>query len=237
MRDVLFMRKYPTALARGSFQALTKQARSAFGSGQREMMHGHGVVFFFPGYGEKIRTIPSKIINDINTGVISDIVDVGAGGALDPQLKVGDLVVSDGEVSVDGEVFPGQRSRTEVETIVKVLADEFGSAYYKQTMVTTNKIIASRTDRLNLFERTGAGVVQMEHRWFLERIKSLVAPEIFSAIHVSHVEMIADEVPDEHQPRIEGLKSFVRAVNICVLRNDHYLGKIKVRLLSELLSA
>ena len=164
MKDVLFMRKYPKALAHGSNQALIKQGRSILGSGQQQTIHGHRVIFFFPGYGERIRAIPNAIIEAIKMGTISDIIDVGAGGALDPQLKVGDLVVSEGEVGIAGEIFPGQKSRPEITPIVKALADELGSAHHRRTMTTAQKIVASRTDRLELFERIGAGVVQMEHR-------------------------------------------------------------------------
>ena len=70
----------------------------------------------------------------------------------------------------------------------------------------------------------------------MEKIKSLVAPEVFRALYVSHVEIVADEVPNEHQPWIQSVKSFSRAVDICMLRNDRYLGKIKARVLNDLLS-
>ena len=237
MRDILFMRKYPTALARGRMQALWKTGHSIFGEGQAEIIAGHRVIFFFSGYGTRIRTIPSAIVRDINNGTISDVIDVGAGGALDPALKVGDLVLSGGEVNIDGSVLPTQRRRDEVAGIVKAIADESRCGFYQQRILTSRRVVAGRAERLRLYEETGAGVVQMEHYWFVDRLKSLVTAEAFAALHMTHVELVADAVPGAQASRFERMNMALRAFDICVLRNDQHLGRLKTRLLFELLAS
>lgn len=165
MRDLLFIRKYPSHLSGGYFEGLMKSANSVFRrNGQVEVIGGHRVIFFFPGYGKHTRNLPDEIIKNINSGAISDIVDFGAGGALDPVLKLGDLVLSAGEVCCDGgSELIDQKRRPQVEGIVRKIADDEGRNFYKKKILTASKVISRRLERLKYYECTGAGVVQMEH--------------------------------------------------------------------------
>ena len=72
------------------------------------------------------------------------------------------------------------------------------SILHKGMILTADKIIARRADRLRYHEQFRAGVVQMEHGWFLLKLKKLVTPVVFEGLYFTHIETILDEVPDLH---------------------------------------
>jgi hypothetical protein len=235
MKSILFIRKYPTCLACGRAEGLKKSFNSVFGNGQTEVIRWHKVIFFFPGYGNHTRRIPDDIVRGINSGEISDIVDFGAGGALNPALKVGDLFLSEGEVCCNGSELL-TKTRPGTEQIVRRMARDLGRNFHKGKILTADKIVSSRSERLKYFEELNAGVVQMEHYWFVDMLKRIVDPKAFEDLHFTHIELVADEVPKDSAFLLEGIIAFFRALVMCVFRNDYYLGRLKVRFLSDFLS-
>lgn len=235
MRNILFIRKYPTSLASGWLKGLRGSFNSIFRNGQTETIKGHKITFFFPGYGTHIRDIPDSIIRDIVSGEISDIVDFGGGGALDPALKTGDLFLSKGEICCNGLELLNIKRRPHVENIIKKMADELGRCFYKGKILTASKIVAGRSKRLEYYKKLDVGIVQMEHYWFINKLRKLVAPELFDALYFTHVELVVDEVPRENMSCSEIAKEFLRVL-AWFLRNDYYLGRLKIRFLSEFLS-
>jgi len=222
-------------LACGLAEGLKKSFNSVFGNGQAEVIRGHKVIFFFSGYGNHTRRIPDDIVRGINSGEISDIVDFGAGGALNPELKIGDLFFSEGETCCNGSELL-MEARPETEQIVRKMAMDLGVNFHKGKILTADKIVSSRSERLKYFEKLNAGVIQMEHYWFVDRLRRIVDPKAFDNLHFAHIELVVDEVPKDGASFLKGINAFFRALVMCVFRNDYYLGRLKVRFLSDFLS-
>jgi purine-nucleoside phosphorylase len=225
-RDILFLRQFATALlpGRGSVQL----ARSVMGhAGATIAYRGHYITFFFPGLGRFTRQLPDHVISRIRSGQITDIVDIGAGGGLDPTLRVGDVVLSDGDASVDGEAPLTTRRRAEASSIFRSLAEANHRGFFTGRILTTRKVIRSRDDRLALHAATGCRVVQMEHFWMLRHIARMVGPEAFARLHVTHAELISDAVPPRNISVAARCLSELRALDFCVIRNQRHVGRFK----------
>jgi hypothetical protein len=72
----------------------------------------------------------------------------------------------------------------------------------------------------------------MEHLWLVNQLRRATWPEAFRALHFTHVEVVADEVPRLGASRVEGFRNFLRAMDICVFRNDKHLGRLKAKFLT-----
>ncbi len=92
--------------------------------------------------------------------------------------------------------------------------------------MTSEKVIASRKKRIELFEKTGCSVVQMEHGRFIELLKRAMAPGSFRKLYVTHVEIVADVAPRGDR-FIHEIPELFRGVDYCIFRNQHHIGKIK----------
>lgn len=229
IKDILFIRQYPTCLEATS--RLGRWRRSCVdGRGASVRVAGHDVTFFFPGYGGRLRTPHPSIIEKLESGWITDIVDIGGGGALDPGLKRGDLVLSTGDVPRVGSPPMRVGKRKGIKTIVEALAKRNGRAFYESKILTSEKVISSRRKRIALFEKTGCSVVQMEHCRFLRLLEKALSPESFRKLHVTHVEIVADVIPSGNR-FIHKFPEIVRGIDFCVLRNQHHIGKIKKKFL------
>jgi hypothetical protein len=62
----------------------------------------------------------------------------------------------------------------------------------------------------------------MEHYWFVSQIKSRVKPEAFQKLHISHLEIVSDEVPSTTS-LFQSLWGIIKAVNYCVISNQKYI--------------
>jgi purine-nucleoside phosphorylase len=232
LKDILVPRLYATSFSRD--RKLSRVARSFLGSGAEVIYNNRKVTFFYPGYGQRIRKIPDSIVSRINRGEITDIVDIGAGGALNPQLQIGDLVLSTEDYSIDGEALRVKR-RPEAEQIAKKLADDRGLGFYKGKILTTRDIVHGREERLRLHEELECAVVQMEHFWFANALKKAVSREAYDNLYFTHIELISDEVPVENPNRIKGVYDFLRALDFCVFRNQKHIGEVKSEFLRRLI--
>lgn len=225
IKNILFIRKYPRFLEKTSH--LKKQLQSIISSrGATTHYAGHDITFLFLGYGKKQRIPHPTIIEKLNSGKITDIVDIGGGGALDPTLKRGDLILSAEDIPFDTLQPLKVRRRKEIRNIVQTLANKKQRRFFERNILTSSKIIASKEERIALYNQTQCSITQMEHCWFLQALQNVMAPQSFSNLYITHIEIVADVV----QQRDAFLSNFLElfhGINYCILLNQHYIGKVK----------
>lgn len=179
-----------------------------------------------PGYGKLQRIPHPSIIEKLNSGQITDIVDIGGGGALDPALKRGDLILSAGDILFDSlQPIPVHR-RQEMPQIVQAIADRRKRRFFEGNILTSHKIIASKEKRAKVHETTKCAVVQMEHCWFLRALENIMCPRSFSRLYVTHIEIVADIVP-KRDTIGQQFWEMCYGVDYCFLRNQQNIGPIK----------
>jgi purine-nucleoside phosphorylase len=225
IKDILFIRKYLRFFEKTSH--LKKQLQSIISSrGATTHYAGHDITFLFLGYGKKQRMPHQTIIEKLNSGKITDIVDIGGGGALDPTLKRGDLILSAEDIPFDTLQPLKVRRRKEIQNIVQALANKKQRRFFERKILTSAKIIASKKERIALYNQTQCSIVQMEHCWFLQALQNVMEPQSFSNLYITHIEIVADVV----QQRNAFLNNFLElfhGINYCILLNQHYIGKVK----------
>jgi purine-nucleoside phosphorylase len=225
VKDILFIRKYPKSFGKNS--NLKKRLQSIISSrGVTTHYAGHEITFFFVGCGKKIRIPNPTIIEKLNLGKITDIVDVGGGGALDPKLKRGDLILSSGDIPFDTLKQLKVKRRKEIGNIVQTLAKKEKRNFFEEKILTSTKLIASKEERIALYKQTRCSMVQMEHCWFLRALQKAMASDSFNELYITHIEIVSDVVLQNHT-FINCALEFFHGINYCVLRNQHYLGNIK----------
>ena len=225
IRDVLFIRKHPGFFEKTS--QLKKQLQSIISSrGATTHYAGHDITFLFLGYGKKQRIPHPTIIEKLNSGKITDIVDIGGGGALDPTLKRGDLILSAEDIPIDTLQPLKVRRRKEIPNIVQTLAHKKQRRFFEGKILTSAKIIASKEERIALYNRTKCSIAQMEHCWFLQTLQNVMEPQPFSNLYITHIESVADVV-QQRDVFLNNFLELLHGINYCILLNQHYLGKIK----------
>jgi len=225
IKDILFIRKYPRFPEKGAH--LKKQLQSIISSrGATTHYAGHDITFLFLGYGKKQRIPHPTIIEKLNSGKITDIVDIGGGGALDPTLRRGDLILSADDIPFDTLQPSKVRRRKEIHNIVQTLANKEQRGFFEGKILTSAKIIASREERIALYNQTQCSIVQMEHCWFLRALQNVMEPQSFSKLYITHIEIVADVV-QERDAFLNNLVELFYGTNYCILRNQHYVGKVK----------
>jgi hypothetical protein len=225
IKDILFIRKYPRFLEKTSH--LKKQLQSIISSrGATTHYAGHDITFLFPGYGKKQRPPHASIIEKLNSGKITDIVDIGGGGALDPTLKRGDLILSAEDIPLDTLQPLKVRRRKEIQRIVQTLASRKHRRFFERNILTSAKIIVSKEERIALYNLTQCSIVQMEHCWFLQALQNVVEPQSFSNLYITHIEIVADVV-QQRGGFLNNFLELLHGINYCILFNQHYLGKVK----------
>ena len=191
---------------------------------------GHNITFLVPGYGKRQRLPHPSIIEKLNSGQITDIVDIGGGGALDDSLKRGDLVLSVGDIPHDTlQPLPVKR-RQEIPRIVQAIANQRKKRFFEANILTSHEIIASKKKRAIVHEKTNCAVVQIEHCWFLRTLKNSMRPESFSRLHVTHIEIVADIVP-KGDSAMQLFTEICHGVDYCFFRNQQNIGAIKSQFL------
>lgn len=225
VKDILFIRKSPGFPDKTSH--CKKQLLSMISSrGATIHYAGHDITFLFPGYGKRQRIPHPDIIEKLNSGMITDIVDIAGGGALDPELKRGDLILSSEDIPLDTLQPLQVRRREEIKNIVQTLANEKKRHFFERKILTSDEIITSREKRIALYEQTQCSIVQMEHCWFLRALRNIMDPRSFRKLYVTHVEIVADVV----QQRDTFLNHFLElfhGMKDCIFHNEHHIGKIK----------
>jgi purine-nucleoside phosphorylase len=229
VKDILFIRKYPSSFGKNS--NLKKRLQSIISSrGTTAHYAGHDITFFFVGCGKNIRIPNPTIIKKLNSGKITDIVDIGGGGALNPKLKRGDLILSCGDIPSDTLKPLKVKRREEIRNTVQALAKREKRHFFEEKILTSTKLIASKKERIALYEQTRCSIVQMEHCWFLRALQEAMVSDAFNELYITHMEIVSDVVLQEDTIINNALELF-HGFNYCVLRNQHYLGNVKSKFL------
>jgi purine-nucleoside phosphorylase len=225
IKDILFIRKCPRFLDKASHRK--KQLQSILSSkGATTRYAGHDITFVFLGYGKKLRRLHPAILDKLNAGTITDIVDIGGGGALDPRLQRGDLILSSEDILYDTLQPVKVRRRKGMQAVVQTLAQKEQRHFFEAKILTSANIIASKKERLALYTQTQCAIVQMEHFWFLQILQKSMEPQAFNALHTTHLEVVADVVP-QHDTWFHHAVECIYGIMYCLLRNEHYIGRVK----------
>jgi hypothetical protein len=153
-------------------------------------------------------------------------VDIGGGGALDPTLKRGDLILGAEDIPFDTLQPLKVRRRKEIERIVQTLAIKKHRRSFERNILTSAKIIVSKEERIALYHQTQCAIVQMEHCWFLQAIQKVVEPQSFSNLYITHIEIVADVV-QQRDTFLNNFLELLHGIIYCILFNQHYIGKVK----------
>jgi purine-nucleoside phosphorylase len=145
--------------------------------------------------GRRVRVPGRQLLEKIRAGSITEIVDIGCAGALDPSLRKGDLVLSNEDVAFDSTALPCVGCDPSPYPFLREVAADRGVSLRHAPILTHERFVASRDERIALFDRTGCVAVQMEHAWFLQLLQSMTAAECFEKIRVTHLVLITDTVP------------------------------------------
>ena len=225
IKDILLIRKYPRFLKKAIYRK--KQLQSILSSkGATTRYAGHDITFVFLGYGKKLRRLHPTILDKLNAGTITDIVDIGAGGALDPRLQRGDLILSSEDILYDTLQPFKVRRRKGMQTVVQALAQKEQRNFFVAKILTSAHIVASKKERLALYKQTQCAIVQMEHCWFQQVLQKSMKPEVFNALHMTHLEIVADVVP-QHDTWFYHAIEYFNGIMYCLIRNEHYIGHVK----------
>jgi len=225
IKDILMIRKHPRFLKKESHRK--KQLQSILSSkGATTRYAGHDITFVFLGYGKKLRKLHPAILDKLNAGTITDIVDIGGGGALDPRLQRGDLILSSEDILYDTLQPLKVKRRKGMQTLVQTLAQKEHRQFFKAKILTSTHMVASKKERLALYTQTQCAIVQMEHCWFLQVLQKSMKPKAFNALHMTHLEVVADVVP-QHDTWFHHAIEYFYGIMYCLIRNQHYIGHVK----------
>jgi len=153
------------------------------------------ITCFWIGMGRRVRLPGRELLEGLRRGATTEIVDIGCAGALDPGLERGDLVLSSDDIAFDSAVPVAVHRRPELEVILQEVAAGRGVKLRRAPILTHERFVSSRADRVGLFERTGCAAVQMEHVWFLQLLQTLLPAHRFEQLRVTHLVFITDAVP------------------------------------------
>jgi hypothetical protein len=210
--EILFLRVPPGGLVKpvgsvgrpGTARLRAVLCRDGFRgrAGQRR------IICFWIGLGRRLRLPGRKLLERIRSGAIAEIIDIGCAGALDPSLCRGDLVLASDDIPFDGGApLAISRHGAPVSLLQEVAAGR-GATLRRARILTHERLISSREERIELFERTGCVAVQMEHFWFLQLLRSLTTAECFHKIRITHLVLITDSVPRSGGRRAEVLSAW-----------------------------
>ena len=234
IRDILFIRTYPKNITippsnRDVLKSIIRSEGVTIAYGR------HNITFLFPGIGKLQKSPSQNIVERINSGMITDILDIGAGGALDQSLKRGDLVLSYEDIPEDTKIPIKVKRRPESKDIVQKLAEQYNSRFYEGKILTIPHAVTKRLQRKYLHNLTDCSIVQMEHCWFIRSIKRLVDSKAFKNLYFTHVEVVSDEVPKD-----DSLSNWILEIyntfKYCLIFNQNFLGNIKRDFLNSWLS-
>ncbi|MBN2552010.1 MAG: hypothetical protein JXB06_04545 [Spirochaetales bacterium] len=197
--EILFLRVPPAGLVKpvGSVgRPVPARLRAVFDrDGFRGRAGQRSVTCFWIGMGRRVRVPGRRLLERIRCGEITEIIDIGCAGALDPALRRGDMVLSSDDIVFDGGLPVVVSRRPELSSILAEVAAGRGAAFRRAPILTHERFVARREQRIELFERTGCVAVQMEHAWFVRLLQQLLAADRFEKIRITHLVLITDAVP------------------------------------------
>ncbi len=230
---VLLMRRYATSFSEENTKQNLKNSTKDE-NGASVSFSNHEVTFFFPGYGKKQRILWDEIIAKIESWEITDIVDIWMWGALDPSLIMWDFVFGEWDITMNNNTPITKNIRWGAEEIFKKMAEENGRNFYSSKILTTEKIISAKKERVELFEKSWAKIVQMEHIWFVEQIKSKISKEAFERLFITHLEIVSDIVPEKENIFLS-VWGILKAVKYVIIDNQKNVWVFKTKFLKEFL--
>ena len=197
--EILFLRVPPRGLIRcpeGTGRTGPKRLWAVLApNGIRGRVGERNMTCFWIGMGRRVRLPGGQLLQRMRAGAITEIVDIGCAGALDPALRRGDLVLSSGDIAFDNAAPMTVRRRTELRSLMYEVAASRGLRLHIAPVLTHERFISSQAERVLLFERTGCAAVQMEHLWFLRLLHSLLPPDRYAKIRITHLVLVTDAVP------------------------------------------
>lgn len=169
------------------------------------------LIFFASGFGRRVRPLPPWLLAAIREGAITDLVDVGAIGALDPSLLRGDLVWSTGTLACDSlQTAWGQR-RESLRPCIRAIAERRRVRLWEAPILTHHRVVGSRRARLDLHRSTGCAAVEMEHAWMLLNIRERLGPQRFGRLAITHLGVVTDTGPQR-----DGLLPALREIGLAL---------------------
>jgi hypothetical protein len=197
--EILFLRFPPGGIirpaGRSGWRGPNRLGAAFAPNGIRGRVGQRSITSFWVGLGRNVRLPGRELLERMREGAITEVIDIGCAGALDPRLCRGDLVMSSDDLAFDAAVPMGVGRRTGLASLLREVAAGRGAGLQVAPILTHERFIAGRNERIELFERTGCAAVQMEHAWFLQRLQSLLPPDRFEQIRVTHLVLITDAVP------------------------------------------
>jgi len=195
-RETLFLRVPPPGLLSRAATLRGGRLSSVFrADGSSGYLGGRRITCFWIGFGRGVRAPGPGLLERLRDGSIEDVLDVGCAGALDPSLRRGDLVLSSDDLPFDAGAPLEVQRRPAAREIARLAAESRNAALHVAPVLTHERAILAREERLRLFEQTGCAAVQMEHAWFLELLQSLLPETAFRRLRVTHLVLITDAVP------------------------------------------
>jgi len=200
--EILFLRVPPRGVIRPAGNSVWRgsiRLGAVFVSGGiRGRLGERDITSFWIGLGRAVRAPGRQLLERIRAGVITEIIDIGCAGALDPALSRGDLVLSNREVAFDRAAPAAARFARrgpQLRSLLLDVAKQRGVHLNIAPILTHERFVGSREERIELFEQTGCMAVQMEHLWFLELLQSLTSADCINNIRITHLALITDAVP------------------------------------------
>jgi hypothetical protein len=195
--ELLFLRVPPVGmLVRHPGSRSGRLASMVRAEGVQGTMGVRRVSCFWVGLGRHVRQPGPGLLERLRQGAIDEVLDIGCAGALDPSLRRGDLVLSVEDLPFDSRIPVEVLREPAARETAHEVAEARGVRAEAAPILTHERAVLSRADRLDLFEQTGCAAVQMEHAWFLLLLKRLLPARVVWRIRVTHLVLITDAVPD-----------------------------------------
>ena len=195
-RETLFLRVPPPGLLSPAGTLRGGRPSGVFrADGSSGNPGGRRITCFWIGFGRRVRAPGPGLLERLRDGSIEDVLDIGCAGALDPSLRRGDLVLSSDDLPFDTAAPLEVRRSPAAYGIACQAAECRNAALHVAPVLTHERAILRREERLGLFGQTGCAAVQMEHAWFLELLQSLLPETAFRRLRVTHLALITDAVP------------------------------------------
>lgn len=134
---------------------LQREARSGFAL-VYGVLAGRECLLVKTGVGQKRASAAAKIIAAQSPALV---LIIGAAGAADPRLSIGDIVVADRVLCASGEVFPCDASKTGAARTALTAA---GLRVFSGPCLTVDRFVHRTAEKRALHERFGATAIDME---------------------------------------------------------------------------
>ncbi|BBM88047.1 hypothetical protein [Candidatus Uabimicrobium amorphum] len=151
-------------------------------------------------------------------------VVVGYGGALSPELKTGDIVVSSHFMHNDKEITC--KKHTDFATQFVAHLNKEGICAYHQSVYTADRVIAAQSEKTRLYEK-GAWVVDMEGFWLAEQSQDLLSIRVV-------LDTFAMRLPDlTHTLKANGEISLANTLKHLLKYPHHIVSLLKIFYLTK----